>query len=311
MIDDESLETYHDSFDDDFDDYNYSDDDSDTDIDDLINSYSNHYLSGNGELYEGDEADPALVKYARHGDLAAVKRCTEASGSLPVNLNKSRKWTEVVEKWGYDKSWEWYDDTALIAAARSGHFDIVVHLLELGADPTLEACHVCDEYETALQAAEHLYKKKTTETPQSINLKNIIDVLHKVKVFWKNASYASSHYSNWRQKAFLESPNLPTDMMGLKETISNFKSVLLQMNQSKLAKSNNFKKSTRASHSTGNSSESKAYTQSSYCKSSHCNLNAAKTCNQNFCGTCCPGPCERHYYRNGKKRINHKNGSRY
>ena len=53
-------------------------------------------------------------------------------------MNAARKWTEVQEKMGgYDKSWEWFGDTALIAAARACHVEVVNYLLMEGADPTL------------------------------------------------------------------------------------------------------------------------------------------------------------------------------
>merc|ERR1712129_656341 len=68
-------------------------------------------------------------------------------------------WTEVQEKHGYDKSWEWHGDTALIAAARAGHVEVVKYLLHEGADPTLKSCPTDDEYETAEKAAETRLKQ--------------------------------------------------------------------------------------------------------------------------------------------------------
>ena len=40
-------------------------------------------------------------------------------------LNGCKVVKEVEEKCGYDKEWDWYGDTALIASARAGHDEIV------------------------------------------------------------------------------------------------------------------------------------------------------------------------------------------
>ena len=62
---------------------------------------------------------------------------------------------EAYEKWGYDKTWQWYGDTALIAAARSGKAEVVRYLLAEGlADPTLDTCVSEDNYESATKACE-------------------------------------------------------------------------------------------------------------------------------------------------------------
>ena len=59
-----------------------------------------------------------------------------------VNDRRMRK--EISERNGYDKEWTWWDDTPLIAAARSGHAAAVKLLLESKADPMLEACPLDD-----------------------------------------------------------------------------------------------------------------------------------------------------------------------
>ena len=83
--------------------------------------------------YKRDEEDSDLVQVARSGSLVQLEEllaklpAKEGSrvqgpgfGSRAAVLNHARRWTEVEEKWGYDKSWEWFGDTALIAAARQG-----------------------------------------------------------------------------------------------------------------------------------------------------------------------------------------------
>ena len=81
--------------------------------------FSNYYFSGN-DFYKPDEMDPPIVSAAQSGNFASVKRIVEGKAMSSKEINKSRRWTEVQEKWGYDKSWEWHGDTALIAAARRG-----------------------------------------------------------------------------------------------------------------------------------------------------------------------------------------------
>ena len=96
------------------------------------------YFFSAHDMYPKDGVDSTLVTVAGNGDLALVKaELSKKRKSIKYDVNWSRTWTEVQEKWGYDKSWEWHGDTALIAAARHGHHDVVRLLLLRGADPTL------------------------------------------------------------------------------------------------------------------------------------------------------------------------------
>eukprot|EP01025_Chloroclados_australasicus_P023546 TRINITY_DN23842_c0_g1_i5.p1 TRINITY_DN23842_c0_g1~~TRINITY_DN23842_c0_g1_i5.p1 ORF type:complete len:402 (+),score=51.04 TRINITY_DN23842_c0_g1_i5:55-1260(+) len=95
------------------------------------------------------DTPPPIVQYARAGNLKYVKAYVEAG----ANVDESLQWTEVQEKWGYDKSWDWDGDSALLAAAREGHEEIVRYLLGKGANRTHRCCVVDDVYETPVEAA--------------------------------------------------------------------------------------------------------------------------------------------------------------
>ena len=82
------------------------------------------------------EDHPAIVQAARRGDAAGVRRILDRN---PEQVNAHRKRTEVEESCGYDKVWQWDDDTALITAARHGHLAVVEVLLENCADASIES----------------------------------------------------------------------------------------------------------------------------------------------------------------------------
>ena len=91
--------------------------------------------------YLGTEEHPPIVEAAREGDINRIKGILDADIGT-VNDRRMRK--EISERNGYDKEWTWWDDTPLIAAARSGHAAAVKLLLESKADPMLEACPLDD-----------------------------------------------------------------------------------------------------------------------------------------------------------------------
>ena len=108
------------------------------------------YVCSNYDMYKKDDPVSEIVNTANCGDLQKIKALI-ASGS---DLNERQRWTEVTEKMGYDKSWEWFGDSALIAAARRGHVEIVAELLLNQADPMLESCPYDDIYVNALGVAK-------------------------------------------------------------------------------------------------------------------------------------------------------------
>jgi ankyrin repeat protein len=90
------------------------------------------------------------VKYAREGDL---QRVIDEYTKNPKTLEETGKRTEVQEKHGYSKQWTWNKDTALIAACRQGHLDVVNFLLSKGADVLASSSLSDDVHETALEVA--------------------------------------------------------------------------------------------------------------------------------------------------------------
>ena len=100
--------------------------------------------------YLGTEKHPPIVEAAREGNVDRIKAILDA-GTGAVNDRRMRK--EISERNGCDKVWVWQDDTALIAAARSGHTAAVKLLLERKVDPLLEACPLDDVHVNAAAAA--------------------------------------------------------------------------------------------------------------------------------------------------------------
>ena len=127
-------------------------------------------------MYEPDEREPTIVRYARANNLDTVREIVEAAAPTdrPAVVNASRRWTEVQEKWGYDKSWEWHGDTALVAAARCGHSAVVRYLLAEGlADPTLESCYIDDQHDSAESCAGAHLQADGTEIIAAIRTRSM------------------------------------------------------------------------------------------------------------------------------------------
>jgi len=180
-------------------------------------------------LDDADEQDSAFVEAANRGNLEGMKKILqpydepdeEESSNLFLSmkenkmkmLNGARKWTEVQEKCGYDKSWTWFGDTALIAAARNGHFNVVKFLLLEGADPTLVSCPTDDQYENAVQAAE---KSKRLGHSNAIKTQNLLNEAMK---YWVKARYAGASHSKDREKAYT------------KKEVGGFKAFAYELNQ--------------------------------------------------------------------------------
>jgi len=218
--------------------------DEDSEIE-ALSSYLNF-----AESHTRNEKDSKLVTEAKAGNLQAVKQIIERCPAAKKvgMLNGARKWTEVEWKHGlYEKSWDWYGDTALIAAARAGNVEVVKYLLYEGADPTLKSCPSDDQYETAQEAAEKREKQFETtlqnirkgtyhvdendiqkganmfvrEFLQKLNsIKLVILLLKEAGTFWNSAEYAHASYnSNERAKAFVGNPNLPTNPDDLRKAL--------------------------------------------------------------------------------------------
>jgi len=199
-------------------------------------------------IYPADEKNSSLLKAVHAGDLSKIEEILSGvDGHKHVAvLNHASRWTEVQVKSCYDKSWEWFGDTALISAARTGNFPIVKLLLLEGADPTLSSCPNDDEYETALKAVQNGAKKaeklldeikkgtyKVSDrdlgrnfdpfVKEAFNHVNfcgqVIRLLQEAEKYWEKASYAHASYSKERAKAFIGIPNSPKNVEEYKKAI--------------------------------------------------------------------------------------------
>ena len=96
--------------------------------------YSSYVGTPHG-AYRPDKPDSPLVQAAAAGDLARVQL---------VETGCREKGERGGKKDRYDRSWEWNGDTALIAAARNAHSDVVRYLLAdalADTSPGLESMH--------------------------------------------------------------------------------------------------------------------------------------------------------------------------
>ena len=155
-----------------------------------------NFWSSNHDVYRKDDPIPAIVKAARDGDLNTIKTLI----ANKVDLDERQRWTEVVGKYGYDKSWEWFNNSALIEASWRGHIEIVRQLLLAGADPMLKSCYTDDEYHTAIGAANSSRFKNDTN---KIVFPKIIEMLYAVHELWTESNpecNESAHYEKNRKE---------------------------------------------------------------------------------------------------------------
>eukprot|EP01083_Nonionella_stella_P030859 84564_1 len=121
-----------------------------------FNINSDDYAMIGYDCYKKDDPQPEIVLAAMNNDLRKVKKYI-AKGR---DLDKRRRWTEVEVKWGYNKDWEWFGDSALIVATKHQSVDIVKELLLNQADPMLKSCPSDDVYNTALEVAQRKSNKQ-------------------------------------------------------------------------------------------------------------------------------------------------------
>ena len=119
---------------------------------------------------------PPIVVAAGQGDLSTV-RALLAEG---IAVDSCGKWTEVEDRGFYKASCERDTDTALCAAVRGGHAEVVAALLAAGANPTYdvratraEPCSAREWLQVALSLnccafAQVCNQRKVFETPRSI-----------------------------------------------------------------------------------------------------------------------------------------------
>ena len=179
-----------------------------------------------------NEETPVITKRVEDGNLAAVQNIVQAASAdsekaKHVTLNYARRWTEVDYRLsGFTKEYEWFDLTPLATAALKGHDDIVLYLLEQGADPTLEGCPDDDVYLTALQSANQLLRSAMASSDKSKwnKPRRCVDLLSVAELFWEKASYAGSRYSKTKR---LEFSNRPCDVQGLQQALREVKDIAL------------------------------------------------------------------------------------
>uniref|UniRef100_A0A7M5V7I2 Uncharacterized protein n=2 Tax=Clytia hemisphaerica TaxID=252671 RepID=A0A7M5V7I2_9CNID len=302
---------------------NYIEDDeicSENDATESDDSFEQHDRT----FFSFDGKTPKILYYAKSGALSVVKREALCERAYIINVLIKR-----TEKKGAELL-QWHDDTPLIAAARNGHFEIVHHLLSIGADPTLESSHASGTGGNAIKAASEnlscLRKNKDeilkkcfagdieTIDPKAVSLdilyrikdfQDIIDVLKIAESHWQKAPYFSARFSNERQRQLRRSPNKPLDQEKLKEMLDEFKSRPLIMDEfddlvaSIVEVKKNQKKVLQEQQKTSDCSDLNQRIRDGICASSaRCSgSSAAKGCQLKCCGKCCPGPCKRHHLK--------------
>jgi len=302
---------------------------SDSDEEDTCNYYHTEY-----GMYPRDESDSYLVQAVKSGNLHEVKSLLDdfppSSPEQVLRVNEARKWTEVQEKMGYDKSWTWFGDTALIAAARLGNLEMIRILLLAGADPTLESCPIDDEYENPLKAAntrKEKYEqelKKIEDGSLSLNgsdlemdagkrvesllncvskLTKVVDLLKIVEGFWIKTSYSSAHFTKDRIKAFSSNPNQPKDVEALRKTLENFDFGKQEICMGKLATLTEKFSAIQEKKKVSRVPKYRIIPQhpiieaplnNNACQGIICYSLPAKNCCHSSCSECCPGKCPRH-----------------
>ena len=178
---------------------------------------------GEYEKYKEEEPDSELVQSAAVGNMANVRLLVEKTSGNVIErallVNAAGHWTEVEEKWGYDKTWQWYGDTALIAAARSGKAEVVRYLLAEGlADPTLDTCVSEDNYESATKACE---VGKLRHSWRSAQYDEISKLLAAASPYWDRNPHARASYdftsASVRDRCI---GNRPTDVARLRAALA-------------------------------------------------------------------------------------------
>ena len=203
-------------------------------------------------------SDSSLVKSAAAGDLADVVKIVEgtkpASAERAVLVNKARRWVEVYDNMRSPFNRDRYGDTALIAAARHGHADVVRFLLAEGlADPTLESM-VEDDYCTQNAHAVCEFSRlklehEPSDRPDHYSLNQPIpepilqirnqlakfdeslDLIEAASKCWlRNAHASAFHNGSFARSRSRAIGNRPTDVARLRESIANVPRASLETN---------------------------------------------------------------------------------
>mmetsp|Transcript_106264 Transcript_106264/g.310674 ORF Transcript_106264/g.310674 Transcript_106264/m.310674 type:complete len:526 (+) Transcript_106264:76-1653(+) len=149
-------------------------------------------------------------------EMREAKTAEKQRRRIALVVNAAKRWTEVTEKWGLEKSWEWFGDTPLIAASRNGHPEVVRYLLLELADPTLESCPQEDKYEDAMKAAAQSLRRlgcTLSDSRAGIGQQLACRLLQTAMGYWSEAPYKSPAYGKKRRAKMR---NEPRDKEGLR-----------------------------------------------------------------------------------------------
>jgi len=140
-----------------------------------------------------DDVEPDIVKWSKHGDLAKVKQLVQRFKTSPEEVNKAKIWTECDYKAsGFVKTYNWYDMTAVTAAALFGYDDVLYCLLSEGlADPTLIGCPTDNTYFNAFEAHKRGAAKASTKRGGKLRKPHFNEcgvLLAAVRPFWETAA---------------------------------------------------------------------------------------------------------------------------
>ncbi|XP_066911096.1 uncharacterized protein [Clytia hemisphaerica] len=270
---------------------------------------------------QNDGIDSNIVEYASKGYYSLVRK-EILRGKVDINI--SNESTDFEGKWG---------DTALIAATRNCHFDIVLDLLRSNADPTLESFDSSGDSRTALKVASECLQLRELVKEDILHLKyseviepsdpeaaaldflyrikcfqDIIDVLKIGESFWPKVSYFSTDVLNGRNEKLKNSPNKPTNERELREKLIKF--------EPKPLDKSTIKPLADAIVQIRKKDERETSRLFLYMRNNMCALNAycserpaTVNCQHGCCVRCCPGPCKTHGLRTEQRVFAAQYGS--
>mmetsp|Transcript_45787 Transcript_45787/g.83934 ORF Transcript_45787/g.83934 Transcript_45787/m.83934 type:complete len:567 (+) Transcript_45787:49-1749(+) len=216
-------------------------------------------------------------------------------------VNAAKRWLETEVKCsGFEKSWEWFGDTALIAAARRGHWEIVYCLLRDGlADPTLESCPRDDLYETALgpRQSNLTWVQPMPRSGGPTRQRIIERLLRTALSFWPSStSPKSAHYTPERFKRF--GRDEPGDIVAFRAALDSA-SIMLE---ERLEIEREEQEAAEAAKAKAAAAMEAARVAAMERQCRGCGQTSGLGCAHNCCKRCCPGHCPHPNHSCGHKR---------
>lgn len=231
------------------------------------------------------------VEMQKHDAMNQEGDVEQRIGRIAVAVNAAQRWLEVQPSMGDTRSLEWFGETALIAAARGGHWEIVRFLLRDGlADPTLECCSEEGRFESALGRTE--MSKWGLKLQGGPTRQLVIERLIRAALpFWEKGQYGGPEYHPKREVEI--KTRRPNNVLELRAAVdsADFNDddrISLQIeNKRRRPPKTKIGKSTTAvvllSAQVANPTEKDATCQ--------CGDPAAPDCKHLCCENCCPGQC--------------------